>query len=103
MTEHDFVKKHQATWRRLSELEKLLFSRKSKVTSDIADDFLTYYRDASHDLAYVRTHFPGSKTEVYLNQLIATCHTRLYKRESITLAVKGRGFYFLWRGELVNV
>ncbi|MCK8058638.1 MULTISPECIES: stage II sporulation protein M [unclassified Fusibacter] len=85
MTEEQFIMKHQATWKRLSELEKVFkHTKKSKIATKDADDFLMHYRDVSHDLAFARTHFPGSRTATYLNQLVASCHGLLYKRERIT-------------------
>jgi uncharacterized membrane protein SpoIIM required for sporulation len=36
------------------------------------------YRRAAADLAYAQTHYPGGRTESYLNRLVAQAHAELY-------------------------
>lgn len=79
MREDLFIAKNKAYW---NELEKLthVFStnRIPQLGSEKIERFLYLFRAASHHLAYVRTHYPESKLESYLNTLVGNAHHHLY-------------------------
>lgn len=85
MTEEQFIKRHQETWKTLETLEqKMRRLSKKNGDSQVVKSFFTVYRDASHDLSYAKTHYPQSQMVKYLNQLVGRCHSLLYERKSIT-------------------
>ncbi|WZL74355.1 stage II sporulation protein M [Clostridiaceae bacterium 35-E11] len=79
MKEDLFIAKNHAYW---NEFEDLIYvfdkNRIAQLGSDKIERFLYLFRAVSHHLAYVRTHYPKSKLENYLNHLVGTAHHHLY-------------------------
>lgn len=73
MNEYRFEQENTKRW---SETEEL-------IGSSSADPRLvaTRYSELNDDLAYVRSHFPGGRTEAYLNRLLSRAHARLYRNK----------------------
>lgn len=78
MRYEEFIETHEARWTQLRTLsERIRVRGYTSLTSEELDSFLRLYRQACADLAYVRTNFPHSKGEEYLNSLVATAHGQL--------------------------
>ncbi len=79
MNEQTFVETSKETWDRLgASVEE---ARRTGVTRLGAPALRQLYEDYRHtaaDLAYAQTHFPGSRVEHYLNQLVGQAHAELY-------------------------
>lgn len=88
MNEYRFEQENSKRW---SETEKL-------IGSSSADPRLvaTRYSELNDDLAYVRAHFAGGRTEAYLNRLLARAHGKLYRKKR---SRPGR-FLAFWTEEL---
>lgn len=79
LKENIFIEKNKSYWNELE--EHINFFRKNNmknIGSDKIEAFLYLFRTASHNLAYVRTHYPKSKLEKYLNSLVGNAHHHLY-------------------------
>lgn len=72
MREVAFLRKNADKWK---EFEHHL-KTKSKVDPDKLAEL---YIELSADLAFAQAHYPGSKTETYLNQLSVTVHDTIYR------------------------
>ncbi|QZY56418.1 stage II sporulation protein M [Crassaminicella profunda] len=79
MKENIFIEKNKVYWDEL-ENHVHLFSKHNitNIPSEKIERFLYLFRSASHHLAYVRTHYPQSKLEKYLNTLVGHAHQHLY-------------------------
>lgn len=79
MKEDHFIEKHRHQWQELeglaAQIEKHGLRRLGPVN---AQRFLQGFRNASHDLAYARTHYPESDLTQYLNSLIGSCQSHVY-------------------------
>jgi len=77
--EQTFVETSKETWDRLgTSVEE---ARRKGVTRLGAPALRQLYEDYRHtaaDLAYAQTHFPGSRIEHHLNQLVGQAHAELY-------------------------
>lgn len=77
--ERAFVDGSQEVWQRLAATVE--HARKSGIANLAAADLRGLhedYRRSAADLAYARTHFPGSTAERYLNELVGQAHGELY-------------------------
>lgn len=85
MKEDHFIEKHRAQWAlletRATQIEK---HGLQKLGADNARGFLQGFRNASHDLAYARTHYPESQVTHYLNSLIGRCQTHVYAVQKVS-------------------
>lgn len=79
LKENIFIEKNKVYWDELEE-HIHLFSKKSisNIPSEKTERFLYLFRSTSHHLAYVRTYYPQSKLEKYLNTLVGSAHHHLY-------------------------
>ncbi|MGD2246971.1 MAG: stage II sporulation protein M [Candidatus Methanofastidiosia archaeon] len=78
MRYEEFISSCQPRWERLRSLsERIQKKGYSSLTSEELDSFLLWYRQTSADLAYVRTHFPDTAVEAYLNNVVAHAHAQL--------------------------
>ncbi len=96
MSETEFIAGSRATWERLAGSVRTAIER--GVTRMGAPELRMLhedYRRTAADLAYAQTHFPGSRTETYLNSLVGEAHAELYG--SSPRSVKGLGA-FITRG-----
>ena len=73
MNEYRFEQNNTKRW---SETEKLINSKSAD-----ARLVALRYSEINDDLAYARSHFPGGRTENYLNSLLSTTHSKLYRTE----------------------
>ncbi|AOT72893.1 stage II sporulation protein M [Geosporobacter ferrireducens] len=79
MKENAFIEMNKAYWIELEEHINLFHKNNiQRISSDKVDRFLYLFRTASHHLGYVRTYYPGSKLEKYLNNLVGNAHHHLY-------------------------
>ncbi len=80
MNYEEFIATHEGRWQRLSLLsEKIKGQGYSHLMSEEIDSFLLLYRQAIADLAYLRTNFPHSQAEDYLNSLVGRSHAQLVR------------------------
>ena len=79
MKEEQFITKYSGVWKELEELSSSINKTgiKSLKSSEVKR-FLLLFRQSSHNLAYSRTHYPGSRLTAYLNSLISRCHSNVY-------------------------
>jgi uncharacterized membrane protein SpoIIM required for sporulation len=78
MRYEEFIDEHEQRWNRLEILSNKIKSEGyTSLSEDELDSFLLLYRRASADLAFIRTHFPDSRTEEFLNSLVAKSHAQL--------------------------
>lgn len=85
MTEEQFIQINSNTWKELeSYFPKLNKKGVKALPSDEIKRFLHIFRLSSHHLAYVRTHFPKSNLETYLNSLVGKSHSHVYAVRKIS-------------------
>ncbi len=91
MQEREFVADSQTAWERLA---ASVTDARSKGVTRLGASRLRQmhedYRRAAADLAYSQTHFPGSRTQDYLNRLVGQAHGELYGSSPRRLAAIGR-------------
>lgn len=96
MTEKQFVEKHSGLWKQVeADAGKLKRLRRGPEREATAVSFLSAYREAGADLAYANTHYPGSRTARYLNDLMGKCHGLLYEKQGFT---PKQAWRYFWRG-----
>lgn len=81
MKEARFVARNKDKWRRMEK-------RQSLEAEILAENFV----ELSDDLAYARTFYPGSETELYLNQLIGE-----YQIDINARPVQKRSWFAFWK------
>ncbi len=87
MKEELFNKKNLEKWQRLDSLNKVIAKKGiEKLTKDEIKEYTGLYRLAGHHLAYSKTHFNGSKTQIYLNSLLGVSHNNFYTKENSALS-----------------
>lgn len=85
MTEEQFIQINSSTWRELENFFPKLNKKGIRaLPSGEIKRFLHIFRLSSHHLAYVRTHFPKSNLEVYLNSLVGKSHSHVYAVRKIS-------------------
>lgn len=82
MTEEYFIEMHQDKWKKLSEY-CLRLQKSHKLSSTDTKEFLTLYKEASYNLAFVKTHFPSGNAISYLNSVVASCHNCIYIKDKV--------------------
>lgn len=93
MRETAFLKQNEKKWK---EFESLIRARKGMVPPDkIAELFI----EVTDDLAFARTHYPGSTTTQYLNGLAGQLHQAIVKNKK----VKSSAFWSFWTTELPEI
>ncbi|WP_343031474.1 hypothetical protein [Xanthovirga aplysinae] len=60
-----------------------------------ADELSELFIQLTNDLSYAQTFYPDSQTTVYLNQLSAKIHQRIYKNKK----EEGNRFFSFWKEE----
>jgi len=86
MRYEEFIDTHEKRWKQLELLsEKITRKGYRSLRDDELDSFLLLYRQTSADLAYTRTHFPHSRTEEFLNSLVAQAHAHVSRTRSTNL------------------
>jgi uncharacterized membrane protein SpoIIM required for sporulation len=86
MRYEEFIDTHEQRWKRLEILsDKIRSEGYRSLSDDELDSFLLLYRQTSADLAFIRTHFPNSRTEEFLNSLVAKSHAQLSRTPSTSL------------------
>ncbi|QEK12677.1 stage II sporulation protein M [Crassaminicella thermophila] len=79
MKEDLFIEKNKIYWKELENYIHLFSKNKlSSINSNKIERFIYLFRTVSHHLAYVRTYYPESKLEKYLNSLTGNAHHYLY-------------------------
>ncbi|WP_053956072.1 stage II sporulation protein M [Inediibacterium massiliense] len=79
MKENIFIEKNQRYWEELENLISLFGKNNiSSIHFNEIKRFLYLFRTTSHHLGYVRTFYPKSNLEKYLNALIGNAHHHLY-------------------------
>lgn len=79
MNVEQFIKKNSSSWNELKDLTDLLDKKGIKhCDSSQIKRYLYLFRQSSHQLAFARTHFPGSEVIPYLNALVANSHNHIY-------------------------
>lgn len=82
MNEERFIAKNKSKWKNLEDYNTRLTKKKiESLSEEDIKSFTLLYRMASHHLSYARTHFIGSKTTLYLNQLVGASHNHFYTKE----------------------
>jgi uncharacterized membrane protein SpoIIM required for sporulation len=76
MTETAFVNKNAQRW---SRFEDIIKAGNSPEPDALAEVFL----QLTDDLAFARTHYPRTDTEVYLNGLASKFHSRIYQNKKV--------------------
>ena len=86
MTETKFIAKNEEHWKALEAFNRRVIKGGVR-TLDTVDvrEFARLFRLASHNLAYVKTHFPTSHVLPYLNNIVGVTHNYFYVRESKSL------------------
>lgn len=74
-----FIEKNSPLWSELKSLTDLIDKKGIKhLDSKQLKRYLYLFRMSSHQLAYARTHYPGSEVIPYINSLIAISHNHIY-------------------------
>lgn len=74
-----FIEKNSPLWSELKSLTELIDKKGIKhLDSKQLKRYLYLFRMSSHQLAYARTHYPGSEVIPYINSLIAISHNHIY-------------------------
>ena len=91
MKEDRFIDKNRAAWRRLEEFNGVLARHSlASLEKERIKEFAGLFRLAGHHLAYAKTHYAGSRTALYLNQIVGAAHHHFFVRERSGLRdVKG--------------
>ena len=76
MREVVFLKKNEKKWRKT---ERLLANKEDSSPDLLADLFI----ELTDDLAFTQTHYPDSKTTLYLNDLTSQVYQEVYKSKKI--------------------
>lgn len=91
MQEREFIASGREVWERLAaaaaETRRVGVKRTGAAALQRMHDD---YRRAAADLAYAQTHFPGSKTQAYLNRVVGQAHGELYGAAPHRLATAWR-------------
>ncbi|MGC1122670.1 MAG: stage II sporulation protein M [Candidatus Methanofastidiosia archaeon] len=86
MNYEEFISSRENRWGELDQLSsRIQHQGYSSLSRDDLDSFLILYRQACADLAYVRTYFPRSRAEEYLNSLVARSHSQLSRTQQASL------------------
>ncbi|SDZ25957.1 Uncharacterized membrane protein SpoIIM, required for sporulation [Proteiniborus ethanoligenes] len=79
MNVEQFIKKNSSSWDELKKLTDLLNKKGIRhCEPKQIKRYLYLFRQSSHQLAFARTHFPGSEVVPYLNALVANSHNHIY-------------------------
>lgn len=79
MQEREFIASGREVWERLADAAAETRRRGVKrMGAPALERMHEDYRRAAADLAYAQTHFPGSKTQAYLNRVVGQAHGELY-------------------------
>lgn len=94
MTEAHFILKNEESWKALETFNHHIAKvGVRKLAPGEVREFARLFRLVSHQLAYVKTHFPTSYVLPHLNNVLGVSHNYIYVREKRAFAdVKG---YFL--------
>ncbi len=92
MREAAFLKANGEKWK---DFEKII---EGKESAD-PDSLTTMYIGLSDDLAYARSYYPESNTVIYLNDLVAGIHQRIYRNRK----ERQNRFVTFWTTELPEV
>lgn len=89
MREVVFLKKNEKKWREVEDI----IANKVSVNADRMSDLFIELND---DLAFAKTHYPKSKTALYLNGLTSNIYQAIYKNRK----EKSNRFVAFWQTEL---
>lgn len=79
MNIEQFIEKNSPSWTELKNLTDLIDKKGIKqLDSEQLKHYLYLFRQSSHQLAYARTHYPGSEVISYINSLVASSHNHIY-------------------------
>lgn len=92
MEEPAFIKRNLKKWKRFEEISRESDSTQPTHPDELAAGFI----ELTDDLAYSRTFYPESNTTLYLNEIAARMHSRIYKNKRSQAA----RFFTFWRFEL---
>lgn len=91
MQEREFIASGREVWERLA--DDAVRARRQGVRrmgAPALERMHEDYRRAAADLAYAQTHFPGTRTEAYLNRVVGQAHGELYGAATHRLAAAWR-------------
>lgn len=95
MNVEQFIEKNSLSWKELKNLTELIERKGIKqLDSKQLKHYLYLFRQSSHQLAYARTHFPGSEVISYLNALVANSHNNIYSVKKYDLSEVSSFFSF---------
>lgn len=79
MNIEQFIEKNSSSWSEFKNLTDLINRKGIKhLDSKQIKHYLYLFRQSSHQLAYARTHYPGSEVIPYINSLVANSHNHIY-------------------------
>lgn len=79
MLERDFIASGRDVWERLADsASEVRHVGVKRMGAPALQQMHEDYRRAAADLAYAQTHFPGTKTQAYLNRVVGQAHGELY-------------------------
>lgn len=74
-----FIEENTSLWAEFKALTELIDKKGIKhLDSKQLKRYLYLFRQSSHQLAYARTHYPGSEVIPYINSLVAISHNYIY-------------------------
>jgi len=74
-----FIDKNTPLWAEFKAFTELIDKKGIKYLDSIQlKRYLYLFRQSSHQLAYARTHYPGSEVVSYINSLVAISHNYIY-------------------------
>ncbi len=90
-----FIEKNTPLWSEFKALTELIDKKGIKsLGSKQLKRYLYLFRRSSHQLAYARTHYPGSEVIPYINSLVAISHNHIYSVKKYDFSEIGEFFKF---------
>lgn len=93
MVAEDFIIAKRGLWERLAELTRAAQNNIVSLRPNELQELGQLYRQATSDLAQARRDYPGHLVNVYLNDLVATGHTAIYRNRRNSL--QDLRYYFM--------
>lgn len=90
-----FIEKNTPLWAEFKALTELIDKKGIKhLDSKQLKRYLYLFRQSSHQLAYARTHYPGSEVIPYINSLVAISHNYIYSVKKYDFSEISRFFRY---------
>lgn len=101
MKEEQFLAIHSKEWGNLENYCKRINQKGfKKLETEEIKSFLNLFKLTSHHLAYAKTHYKGSQTIVYLNNLVSQCNTYVYTEAKPDIPFFFRTLFFNYTNTL---